>query len=461
VGNGGAAIYWAGLRQSRRLARAFGVLLQPLAGVALIHGRVYQPDALPVLNSGCLGCIIVALSGWFISYRMQKPAQDLTAVEPQAAAFVFAWAWLWWLCGGLIEIDRIFSGHSERDAERLFVAVWLIAVSLVGVKLDWRAARLSTLLAPILLGLQALAVAISASHPFVALGAVTWPIAFAAAYWLLRRHEHEVAQLPASALHVGLAWIVLALGTWELDWQLGQAGRGAWRYIGWAVLPAVALHLAATRRLATWPLTHWEASYRVTASAPIALLLLIWGLALGLLAEGSAQPLPYVPLLNPLDLAIAAIALGLFRWALLLQARGWLRRAKLGMRNVYAILGLLLFAWFNGTLLRTIHHYAGVPHRYDALMGSLLVQAALSLFWSVLGVALMTFAARSARRALWFVGVALMGAVVLKLFVVDLSGVGTVERIVSFIGVGLLLMLVGYIAPMPPADVPRVKESDA
>ena len=45
---------------------------------------------------------------------------------------------------------------------------------------------------------------------------------------------------------------------------------------------------------------------------------------------------------------------------------------------------------------------------------------------------------------------------------VDIQGkVGTVERIVSFIGVGLLLMLVGYIAPMPPAAVGRVKESDA
>ena len=63
--------------------------------------------------------------------------------------------------------------------------------------------------------------------------------------------------------------------------------------------------------------------------------------------------------------------------------------------------------------------------------------------------------------AAYFVGVALMGAVVVKLFLVDLSGVGTVERIVSFIGVGLLLMLVGYVAPMPPAEVRRIEASDA
>jgi uncharacterized membrane protein len=457
----GAAVYWAGLRQSRKLARAFGLLLQPLAAVALIHGWIDQPDAIAVLNSGCLGAIIMALSGWFISYRMAKLAFGVTELERKAAVYVFSWAWLWWLGGALLEIDRLYSRVIGGDVERVFVALWLAAMSIIGAKLDWRAARLSTLTAPVLLALQAIGVVMTATHPFTGFGYVTWPIAFAAAYWLLRRHEHEAAASIIPALHVGLAWIVLALGTWELDWQLGRAGSGAWRQIAWAILPAVALHLAAIARFTQfWPMARWEASYRITACAPVAALLWLWGLAMGLLSDGSARPLPYIPVLNPVDLAIAAIALGLLRWALTLAARGSLARLKLTMRNFYALLGVLIFAWFNGTLLRTIHHYAGVPHRYDALMNSLLVQAALSLFWSILGVTLMTIAARMAKRPLWFVGVALMGAVVVKLFLVDLSGVGTVERIVSFIGVGLALMLVGYIAPMPPAEV-RHEAADA
>ena len=43
-----------------------------------------------------------------------------------------------------------------------------------------------------------------------------------------------------------------------------------------------------------------------------------------------------------------------------------------------------------------------------------------------------------------------MAVVVGKLFLVDLSGIGTVERIVSFIGVGLLMLVVGYFSPVPP-----------
>ena len=37
----------------------------------------------------------------------------------------------------------------------------------------------------------------------------------------------------------------------------------------------------------------------------------------------------------------------------------------------------------------------------------------------------------------------------LKLLLVDLSGSGTVTRIVSFIGVGVLMLVIGYVAPLP------------
>jgi len=36
------------------------------------------------------------------------------------------------------------------------------------------------------------------------------------------------------------------------------------------------------------------------------------------------------------------------------------------------------------------------------------------------------------------------------IFLVELAASGTLERIVSFIGVGVLLLIVGYFAPLPP-----------
>jgi uncharacterized membrane protein len=114
------------------------------------------------------------------------------------------------------------------------------------------------------------------------------------------------------------------------------------------------------------------------------------------------------------------------------------------------LVAALAFLWLNGILLRSIHHWADVPYRFEPMMASVLVQAALSIFWTVLALALMVTATRLARRGVWMLGATLMGVVVVKLFVVDLSHVGGIERIVSFIGVGVLMLVVGWFAPVPP-----------
>jgi uncharacterized membrane protein len=114
------------------------------------------------------------------------------------------------------------------------------------------------------------------------------------------------------------------------------------------------------------------------------------------------------------------------------------------------LLSATVFVWLNGMLLRTLHHYADVPFRLNAMLRSDLVQTAFSLFWSLLALATMIFAARRGMRTVWIVGAVLFGVVIGKLFLVDLSNTGTVERWVSFIGVGVLAIVIGYFAPVPP-----------
>jgi len=43
----------------------------------------------------------------------------------------------------------------------------------------------------------------------------------------------------------------------------------------------------------------------------------------------------------------------------------------------------------------------------------------------------------------------LLGIVVLKLFTIDLASSGTIQRIISFIVVGLLILIIGYLSPVP------------
>jgi uncharacterized membrane protein len=109
-----------------------------------------------------------------------------------------------------------------------------------------------------------------------------------------------------------------------------------------------------------------------------------------------------------------------------------------------------LFAILNGVLLRSLHHWGDVPWDFGAMLGSRLVQSALSIFWTLIALGVMVAATRRRLRALWIVGAALMAVVVIKLFLVDLSNVGGIERVVSFIGVGVLMLVLGYFAPVPP-----------
>ena len=70
----------------------------------------------------------------------------------------------------------------------------------------------------------------------------------------------------------------------------------------------------------------------------------------------------------------------------------------------------------------------------------------------------MTLAARKGMRTVWIVGAVILGGVVLKLFIIDLSGKGTIERIVSFVGVGVLMLVIGWFSPVPPRPEPEVQE---
>jgi len=71
-------------------------------------------------------------------------------------------------------------------------------------------------------------------------------------------------------------------------------------------------------------------------------------------------------------------------------------------------------------------------------------------------VTVMFQAARRAQRLVWMAGALLLGVVVLKLFLFDLSQLRGLGRIVAFLGVGVLLLAIGYFSPVPPREKPAV-----
>jgi uncharacterized membrane protein len=97
-----------------------------------------------------------------------------------------------------------------------------------------------------------------------------------------------------------------------------------------------------------------------------------------------------------------------------------------------------------------MHHGFDVPFDLHSLLESMETQAALSILWTATALVLMFAAGRHASRSMWMAGATLLAVVVAKLFLHDLGSSGTVARIVSFIGVGVFMLLIGYLSPAPP-----------
>jgi uncharacterized membrane protein len=217
--------------------------------------------------------------------------------------------------------------------------------------------------------------------------------------------------------------------------------------LGAMVVPAVVL--AVVTRPATlrrWPFAAQPDAYLLAGCGPLAFGLLAW-IWTANASSGDAAPLPYLPLVNPLEIGAGVALLAIALWVRALPAP---LRAGVPRPAVFAVGGATAFALVTGVVLRACHHLAGVAWNADALFASTLAQAALSVTWALIGVALMLAGHRSARRAAWVVGAALLGLVVAKLFLVELADRGSLYRIVSFIVVGVLMLVVGYFAPMPP-----------
>ena len=61
----------------------------------------------------------------------------------------------------------------------------------------------------------------------------------------------------------------------------------------------------------------------------------------------------------------------------------------------------------------------------------------------------MSLASRKQLRAMWILGGSILVIVTLKLVLFDLSHIGTLTRVISFLGAGFVMLIIAYVAPIP------------
>jgi uncharacterized membrane protein len=449
----GAGLVWVGCRQNRLLPRVFGALLNVASGCVAASQFDFTLGHATLPLGAYFAVVLQAAAAIFSAWTLNAARGRLRTVEQVIPSALYWWGSCWWLIGGVSEISPYIPAYSMAAA-LILVTVTALASSEIHRRTLLGAAKILALLQlPAMLVFAANA-ALTLEHPFADGGWLSWPLAFLGLCVVIYRHEGEPRALLANALNALSAWLLCALLSWETAWAVDTAvaGSASWPAAAWAVVPA--LFLFFLPRLVTrirWPFARNRDAYLFIGGVGVAIYLAAWSLVSNAMSLGDSAPLPYVPVVNPLDLAQAFALLILFRYWRFLRAVRSTGFARIDARIPMPGLAALAFIYLNAILLRTLHQWFAIPFTFDGLMASTLVQSSLSIFWAILALAAMLVATRKGSRVPWLVGALLMAVVIAKLFLVDLSRTGSVERIVSFVGVGLLMLIVGYFSPLPPA----------
>ena len=448
----GAAIVWIGIRQQRRGARLSGQVLQLLAGLAFLSALGLPNADLAVINGFYLGCLAVALAGFCSGcflYR-QRNAIPSAMLESNLA---FGWALTWWLGAGFHEIDAFVASAYQPAAAIAFCAGTGLVSHGIGGRLGWPHLQHIYKGLPLIMALGVVH-ALSRFHlaPSAWGGYAAWPAAFVVQYLLLARDERQGAEKWLNSQHLAAFLLLIVLVSLETSWWVKHwvSGAGVWEIVTLGTVPAMfVFFLSRLRSILPWPVRSRQQTYLYHGLAPVAFYLWLGSMVMNLTSKGNPWPLPYVPFVNPLDLSQMFVFLAISFWTLVMVRDLRIAVFAANARGLAIAIGASVFLWLNALLIRTIHYWGGVEFTYRSMLASGLVQTSLSIFWTLTAFALMFAAARKKIRLLWLGGAGLIGVVILKLFTIDLANTGTVERIVSFIGVGLICLLIGYVSPLP------------
>jgi uncharacterized membrane protein len=445
----GGALFWIGIRQRRLISRLAGLILLVGAAVSLLI--ILLTTYFGVAVSGSL----LALSGLFISYLIQRNALNLYKWENRLGPVILALSLLVWMGAGIHDIRKFVPPSKTVQLAIIFVVGSLAFYNRIGVKLKWsqmRYAGLGLLPFMLVLALYLFEHRIKV-NPFRQGWWLVWLLNFVAFYDLLRSNEAFWSKLILKGHHMVGALLFIFLLTWDaaywVDYLINTTET--WPLAIWGLMPGIgALGILLFKERFGWPPRSYSHLYQHQTVAVILLYLLIWCLRV-CFTQGNPDPLNYLPFLNPLDLTILFMFLLIFQWNQTYPDRALVAEWVLSIRIKMTVIGVFGCIWLSALVIRTVHFWGRVPYNAPDLATSSLVQATLSILWSLYAMGVLFISNKKGYREGWIVGAGLLAIVVIKLFLIDLSGTGTIARIISFVVVGLLLLVIGYFSPLPPS----------
>ncbi len=460
----GVAVFWVGLRQNRTLARYFGLLLQLAAALSFVETASNAHRTIPIVNGIFLSCFFISVAGMLTHYFLNVYGWPKRVAENPGNSFKknnlflipLVWGFLWWFSGGIFEIHEYVPDTYLWQAVIGFTSASCLMMFWLGYKFNWAGMDYPSAILPfVLFAIVMISIADKISsifyHPLSNYYWISYIGAISIAYYTLFRYSRERNKNLIHASHCFLFYTILLLVTWESSVLTREITpvKSIWPSILWGLIPGIIVLFMIKDKIRLFKLVRQFES-RITGDGllPVIVWLGTWT-AIMFTRPGNPDPLPYLPVVNPLSLVQIFSIMMIIKWSLDLK-RYNREYILITVQVTQYLCAALIFLWLNTIIARSVHYWTLTPYHPDNMAKSVYFQASISILWTVISLGAMVFANKRHLRHIWFTGACLLAVVVAKLFLIDLAKIGTVARIISFLVVGALMLVIGYYSPLPP-----------
>jgi uncharacterized membrane protein len=438
-----AGIIWISLKQNKPYTRYFGELLL-LVSIFIYFTNVYE---YPMSLAEYLGYIIVITASLISAYLLDTHNEQLSLKDMYLIKVLVGSAIVLWF----ISTPMKMMSYINVDTVNSLILSLVLGTSILFVTMkfiQWKL-LISTLQGYLLLGMifffQNLIHGSQFVHPFEGYGAIALGLMGMINYLLLYYYD-KVWQF-AKQIHIVSLWFVAFILTLELHYHADRLLMDKSLIMISVALTAfvISLFLLLPKRYISW-LEPYRNAYQSIGAGGLISMLMLWEFKAFAVAPDTS--LLYIPLFNSID-----IMQGLVLWL----SYYWVVKNQISLeQNVkvsfYSFLALISTVFASVVFARAVHIFKEIHYSFYTLWEHIYFQAGLSILWSTIAIVLMLLSKRYYNRPLWLSGFGLLILVVLKLFLIELASSGTIERVISFLVVGTLLLLIGYFVPLPPSE---------
>ncbi len=452
----GAGLIWIGVKQHRWFAKYLGILVQLIGCILFLSGFYIYRDPERFFDSQLMGIIFISLGSIFSAYQFKISNHYHLAVEKYYDRIFVSLGLVCWYFGWVTVITGYFVPAEEIGYLVLLFGFSGLAMFVLERAYQWQEMVHLSWVSLVFFALFTFEELLNRSYLAAWDKWLIWSFYFVCFYGILWWRDNKAViknnlgkdlkkPVAEAYQHLLIALLLLLVTGNELEGYLHQAGLyyNVWGVSIFGLFLVAYLYIVNLKNY--WPMQRQTKVYASWLNGFFLFLSLIWIFFENFPHSAVANAWIYLPLLNPLDLALLVML-----WIAFRAIPHFIQQnPKLDIGRKDLVLGGFVFIWLNIILLRCLHSWAGVIYDIDVWYTSVLVQTSLSIFWTLLALSLTIYASKKLKREIWFAGTGLIGITVVKLFVIDLGNTSSIERIVSFIVVGILLLIMGYFAPLP------------